>query len=534
MQFLETNQELVGLMKEILTCRYSDVQQMQRLSLILRKRAKECGSCYSLCFAEYYLLEYAARFQSHKKARTQLQHTLNVCETTDYNSYLLMTYNLAGMIFMQSEEYLSALQFYGNVISMGEESQDYDDVAAAWINLCNLFVRLEQFDTALSYCRLAQAALRKVKKSNRKQELTNRLQLDQAAAYLHTGHAQKALSLLDKCSLSIDGNVISDVRMIKKTLMAQIYFGLGRREEAVLLIDEALSSQLDENCGRDVIWHMLFTFAEMALELGDRDRTVRMMQLLDNQKNEDTAQQTLMHIAQLHAQYNRQFGTKEEQLAAYETYFMLREKNRPDEKRAIAQSIDSRLKLQSIARENQRIRTNNATLRNISAHDELTGMPNRRKLNAELDRRWNKAVHTGQTIGILVFDIDRFKEFNDTCGHLFGDELLRAAAQSLKDDSGTFYAARFGGDEFVAICTDCTDLEIEAYIECVFQRMRAIQKQTNFELPPVTLSAGYYNRPAQKNMPVQQLIEYADSALYTAKKKRRNCFCAYRGNELCG
>lgn len=90
-------------------------------------------------------------------------------------------------------------------------------------------------------------------------------------------------------------------------------------------------------------------------------------------------------------------------------------------------------------------------IRTLSLTDPLTGLPNRRYLDVELDREL-AAAERGRPLSLVLFDLDQFKAYNDAYGHLAGDAALRAFAGILEDETRTMnFAARFGGDEFVAI-----------------------------------------------------------------------------------
>ncbi len=151
--------------------------------------------------------------------------------------------------------------------------------------------------------------------------------------------------------------------------------------------------------------------------------------------------------------------------------------------------------------------------RHSSLHDPLTGLPNRRNMEIFFDKAYAQAAR-GASLSVLLFDIDRFKSYNDTYGHAAGDKVLisvgKTAAEQLRD---TDLIARFGGEEFLIICLGLG--LTESYK--VAERIRgAIEKQTE-----VTVSIGvaaYNHGLADK----EKLVECADSALYLAKNNGRN------------
>jgi diguanylate cyclase (GGDEF)-like protein len=151
--------------------------------------------------------------------------------------------------------------------------------------------------------------------------------------------------------------------------------------------------------------------------------------------------------------------------------------------------------------------------RHSSLHDPLTGLPNRRNMEIFFEKAYAQAAR-GASLSVLLFDIDRFKNYNDSYGHAAGDKVLvdvgRVAGEQLRD---TDLIARFGGEEFLVVCLGLG--LTESYK--VAERIRAaIEEQTD-----VTVSVGVaaYNHALPGK---EKLIECADSALYVAKNNGRN------------
>ena len=147
----------------------------------------------------------------------------------------------------------------------------------------------------------------------------------------------------------------------------------------------------------------------------------------------------------------------------------------------------------------------------IARTDELTGLPNRRSWDEELRREIARARRSGDTLSLVLLDLDRFKEFNDEHGHQAGDALLREAAIAWRMDIRvTDFLARYGGEEFALLLPSCPPPEALAIIE----RLRV-------SLPGgQTCSAGvaYWDRQEEAD----EFFARADSALYDAKRAGRD------------
>ncbi|HEY3488802.1 MAG TPA: diguanylate cyclase [Candidatus Deferrimicrobiaceae bacterium] len=151
--------------------------------------------------------------------------------------------------------------------------------------------------------------------------------------------------------------------------------------------------------------------------------------------------------------------------------------------------------------------------RHSSLHDPLTGLPNRRNMEIFFEKAYAQATR-GASLSVLLFDIDRFKSYNDTYGHAAGDKVLvsvgKTASEQLRD---TDLIARFGGEEFLVICLGLG--LTESYK--VAERIRAAI-EANTEVTVSIGVAAYSHGVGGK----EKLIECADAALYVAKNNGRN------------
>ncbi|MCW2928175.1 MAG: putative diguanylate cyclase, partial [Thermoleophilia bacterium] len=169
------------------------------------------------------------------------------------------------------------------------------------------------------------------------------------------------------------------------------------------------------------------------------------------------------------------------------------------------------------------LETELATQERLAITDVLTGVGNRRYFEEVLRVEGARAARHGRTLGLLVFDLDRFKSINDQHGHGIGDDALRMVGAvlraTLRDND---VVARFGGEEFVALLPE-TD---EAGAAIVAERCRAAIEASPVALPDgslltVTTSIGVACSPTHADS-VEELVHFADQALYVAKRGGRN------------
>jgi diguanylate cyclase (GGDEF)-like protein/PAS domain S-box-containing protein len=162
-------------------------------------------------------------------------------------------------------------------------------------------------------------------------------------------------------------------------------------------------------------------------------------------------------------------------------------------------------------------------LRTQSIKDPLTGLYNRRYLTEMLDREIRRAVRAEQPLGVLILDLDHFKNFNDTYGHDAGDTVLREAALFLtKSVRAEDVVCRFGGEEFVVILPTADLTAAIARAERIRSKMRELTVLHQGQaVGIVTVSVGVAALPDHGITP-DALLEAADAALYRAKREGRD------------
>ncbi|WP_342430042.1 diguanylate cyclase [Neobacillus sp. FSL H8-0543] len=163
----------------------------------------------------------------------------------------------------------------------------------------------------------------------------------------------------------------------------------------------------------------------------------------------------------------------------------------------------------------------------MAYHDALTGLPNRWFIKSYLQTNKIEFHKSEAMLGVLMLDLDHFKVINDSLGHEAGDKLLLSVANRLRGVAGPkTIIARFGGDEFVLLLPELESLEdavvVSEKVKMVFEVPFYINGQ-KFTISP---SIGISVSPLHGN-DMDNLIKYADIAMYHSKEKGRNCCTVY-------
>ncbi|MEP1551540.1 MAG: diguanylate cyclase [Paraglaciecola sp.] len=167
----------------------------------------------------------------------------------------------------------------------------------------------------------------------------------------------------------------------------------------------------------------------------------------------------------------------------------------------------------------------------ISCTDGLTGLANKMQLNTRLKSEWYRMKRTSAPLSTLMVDVDHFKLFNDTFGHLEGDECLKKVANVIKKVAArdSDFGARFGGEEFAILLPDTDRKGAQKVAQAVLQELQKLEiPSANDEHKYLSVSIGISScephTADESKIEPNWLLEEADSNLYRAKEHGRNQF----------
>ena len=162
-------------------------------------------------------------------------------------------------------------------------------------------------------------------------------------------------------------------------------------------------------------------------------------------------------------------------------------------------------------------------MREQSIRDHLTHLFNRRYLEETLEREVQRAARKNATLGLIMLDLDNFKEINDSLGHAAGDVLLQELGKLLQEQvRQADIACRYGGDEFVLVLPEASlDVTLERAGQ-ILDKVRQMRVEIpNLTREPVTISAGVAVFPDHGSTG-EVVLKSADAALYRGKRLGRN------------
>lgn len=180
---------------------------------------------------------------------------------------------------------------------------------------------------------------------------------------------------------------------------------------------------------------------------------------------------------------------------------------------------------QALRQSQQQLLATNLELQRLTHSDGLTGLSNRRYLDQYLAAEWRRAMRDRTGVGFLMIDVDNFKAYNDTYGHVAGDEVLQRVAQTVEACLGRSpdLAARFGGEEFAVVLPGTSSGGLRLLAEKIRIAIEGLAiPHAGSASGVVTISIGAATLVPSVAEPVTKLIEAADVGLYRAKRDGKN------------
>lgn len=346
------------------------------------------------------------------------------------------------------------------------------------------------------------------------------------SCYLKLGRQREAYDLLDQ---------IDEIRIKEPdrnypevniaAFRAECAAARGDRQEFLKYVSDVLDIiRPEKGIGEEA--DNLESLVELLLSFQELDRIDELFQVIDD-KGLESRPMLFMSLYPWRSQSLLQRGRTDEYIRYTGMYFEVYERDRQNHKLGTARIMELQDELREVEKEQAKISAANRKLEAIAMYDSMTKLANRAKINEYMSQKLEEAWENETLLGVELMDIDRFKSFNDTYGHLAGDECIKAVAGVLrKMGSHRVFCGRYGGDEFVVIYSGMTLEEIEQNAEKIRKGIcdLRIPHKKSEQGDIVTVSQGIFVRVPDNDSREWNFSFMADAMLYQAKHAGRNCF----------
>jgi len=535
-----TKQTLQNYIEQIDASRYLDSEKMLKISRQMQKEAKQDKDIYAQVCASYFYLE--AKYRLGKMDEKMLSTAIKAlqlsreCKAYEYEAKIL---NMVGIFFLVQGDNIAALEYYQMAMDISKKHHFHGRVRVLTNNIGDIFIRMRQYEEALKLfwkCYEQSVELYEKKLVTGKGEIgihnINIAILNMAVCYCELGKHEESLCWLNRMMKDKDGIEEAYYGSGKETLYVRNYAKTGRIDLAEPHIENSIKAAED---GMEAI-EMADEYLKVCMTLIEFDRLdqasrmLHAMHKIAEELNFSTIWCPYYETVIAYAKKKQNSGML---LAAYEKYMEAQKKRDEFLDKQQYRGVKNRQALNTAMQKQKKAENLQISLKHQSEHDPLTGLYNRYVLNKESNRWWKKAVAKGGTVGVIVMDIDFFKQYNDTYGHLEGDSCIRRVSEIIRDTVGqSGIVVRYGGDEFFILLPNLKTQEILRISEEInlMLRREEILHEKSLVSRFVSVSQGIANCTAEEGVSITNLTHLADNALYRAKEKRRGSIGIYEKN----
>lgn len=515
------------MMSRILEVRYTDLEEEKALCAQLLSRSEEHTDAYAKAFALTYLGDYYIASYDEKNAGHYLMQAQDLFdEDSCWDELRQRVYSLLGIYYDITADEQNAVDYYLKAAAAAEKSQDIHGECIALNNLAFVFQRHRCYKEALYYYEKAYEVQSVLEESPVRVLLLGNM----VDVTLRMGKVDAAEHYIQECECLGQDTRFGQVTRYKN--WCSYYSVVGNKEEALKYAELFLQNKelVDEDkLTAFEIYHIL---CQNMMSLGEAQYAgyfLKAMKEIDGLKNleqQKTWEEVIISYAIL-------FESPEQQTKAYRRFYEKNQQFRVEINQTITTAMKSRIQLEELQQQTQRMQSEQKTLEQEVNLDELTNVYSRRFLET-LILEWQQKGEDSN-LGFIIFDVDYFKEYNDFYGHLKGDLVLKAIGSCLMGSQiEGIFPCRYGGDEFVCLCGNVTANQMERYINAVTEPLqaKALVHEKSLCSDKVTLSIGYACREEKVKMEVHLLFQLADQALYESKRSGRNTYTRKRADVL--
>ena len=525
MDFKEYNEIVNELVNQILANRIEKPGVTKQLCKKLVQLGKKDSDNKILSFAYYYLAEAYFdenkydQFIHHLVQGMEYQHAIFA------GDLLARSYNMLGINSNNQGNIPAAIDYYLTSLKYCDELGLIYEAGLVNTNIGQIYLALKEYRIAIHYL------LKALECFNNDVNHPNYIrsiiisETTIALCYLRIGDEKTAFSYFYKIENERDNYLDSSHYQLVIYCFEVVFYSslqqYDKRDEIIdqliVLIEEipSLLDMYDEA-------FLICDYMREAHRYQDLWRVLERIELLTKQAGIINIQ---LRVLKYKVEYYKTIQDEKSYLKACSDFYHLSDKleveNRTNDKR----SIELRFDLERVIESQTLIQEENKLLIEKSERDPLTKLPNREKLNNYSEFAFQKAYQNQTSLGVEIFDIDCFKEYNDTYGHQAGDKCLKKISKLLLSlmDRGIF-CARYGGDEFIIIYEDMSDDEILNIALKLKQDIIALNlpNKNSTVYPYVTISQGIRNSIPKEENKIWDYFYAADMSLYQVKRSLRN------------
>ncbi len=503
-------------MKEILDIRFEDPEKEKELCI---QMLSEKYDRYTEAFARTYLGDACHTLGQIDQALIELSKALDISETDEYEDLLFILYNLIGIIYMYNDDEQSALDYFFNGIALAEKMNDEMMQATLLSNIAYVYRGAGAYDKAEKMTDEFYHMICESSDNESNAELDKiSYEFDKVWLYLRQNRLDEAWELM------LRKEILSSQRE-EKYINAATYYGMKKeREKCVSCIDAAMASiSHDINKYECLIYQ--FEMIKTAIDAELYEKALEISMVSENILKEYGNVEKWTKLLEYRIEIYEALGQKEKLKEAYEEYYKYDVRLTKKKRNAAMIRVRRKMELIHEIDKKKQIEKRQSELADKRGIDELTGLYNRWGIRNRIEKLYRENKNSDTLLTVAIVDVDFFKEYNDTYGHIAGDRCLKSVAQVLKKNiASNGILGRHGGDEFFIAIKDADLEEVEAVFSKIKEDLAAedIRNIKSKVSDRVSVTIGGVVTKLDNGMDFTDYIHEADMILYEVKKSSRN------------
>ncbi len=450
-----------------------------------------------------------------------------VCEKYRFLEIEANLYNLLGIILFNQSNEIQAVDYYMKALDCLQGFDNHLMRATVYNNIANIYVSLGDYETAMKCYDIVKEYMDKESKLQCVDEgyIVNEVNylINRCLTYCAMKEYSKALGCQWELMKYEDKKEVSFIKQFFNVANAKIGYNLGEIEQFKFYIRLLLEGEHKVSLIADIFSEYI-ELLQYLLDSNELDLARQFLKVIEMVIDDNSSDTMLLSYYRVLIKFYK--ATEQENLLAsvYIDYFQLIKRQESMMNGIKILSIKTKQRLHLELKEQSKYEKEVRRLKLQSELDALTQLPNRYRLNEVGEKLFRKALMDHLTFGILILDIDYFKEYNDFYGHLKGDDCICRVAKTIKECSKGLFCSRFGGDEFFIISINQQEEDLYQIAKSIKSKVMELQikHQEGIEFEYVTVSQGICVDIPESGQTFADFTHAADMALYRGKSSTRN------------
>ena len=506
---------------------YKDTTRWWEASLSLLSLAEEENNISLRVQALYHMAQACYYKNQIEDSMECIMEGITVCEGNQFLTLEAQFYNLLGVILTKQSNEVRALDYFLKATACLEGTDDYLMLATVYNNIASLYVSLEDYEIAMKCFDNVDTFLDKHYEFRGSDLVYITNQVNYLIQRCFTCCSRKEYTQAFECLWELQKyDNIKEVSYLKQyfnVANAKIGYQIGEVEQFKSYVQQILKGNDTIQFKSDILIQYIDIF-EYLIDCHELELAKQLLSMIEADLGSANSDYLFLRFYKALAYYYCEVKQEDELEKLYIEYYRLLKVQENKINNSKVMNIKTKQRLHHEVEEKHRIEKEVTRLKLQKELDALTTLPNRYRMNEVCDDLFQKALLAGETFGVLILDIDFFKEYNDYHGHLEGDNCIKMVANCIRRNAQNLFCSRFGGDEFFLIGHRITQEKIFEVAKDIQESVVAQQYRQPVEVgyPYVTVSQGICVGIPKEGQTYSDYIHAADMALYRGKNESRN------------